>query len=83
MLELLSNDARNALVKLIDDRIAQSIERASASAAPGSPWLTVAEAADYLRTSEAAVYKRIHRRQVPSYRPEGSRILLRRDDLDP
>ena len=46
-----------------------------------SPWLTVAEAAEYLRTSRGAIYKRIRRGQLASHRPEGSPILIWRDDL--
>jgi excisionase family DNA binding protein len=44
--------------------------------------LTVSEAAEYLRTSTGAVYKRIERGQLDAHRPEGSPILLRRADLD-
>jgi excisionase family DNA binding protein len=81
MLDLLSPAAQAALIKLIDERVAQ---RLASEPEPErvSPWLTVAEAATHLRTSPAAVYKRIKRGQLPSHRPEGSRILIKRDDLD-
>jgi excisionase family DNA binding protein len=55
---------------------------ATSGLAPESPWLTVREAADYLRTSPAAIYKRISRKQLVAHRPEGSRIMLHRDELD-
>jgi excisionase family DNA binding protein len=85
MLELLSPSAQAAFVKLIDERVAERVEELLGSAAhktDASPWFTVTEAADYLRTTPGAIYKRIKRGQLPSYRPEGSTILLRRADLD-
>lgn len=47
-----------------------------------SPWATVDEAAEILRTTPAAIYKRIKRGQLKGHRPEGSRILLHRGELD-
>ena len=40
------------------------------------------EAADYLRTTGSAIYKRIKRKQIPAMRINGSQILIRRQDLD-
>ena len=73
-----------SLDALIDQLELRLIERLSERLNTGltSPWLTVKEAAEYLRTSEGAIRKRITRKQLPSYRPEGSQILLHRDDLD-
>jgi excisionase family DNA binding protein len=73
--------ALDALIDQLEERL---IERLAdrLTTTPNSPWLTVKEAADYLRTTEGAIRKRIRRKQLPSYRPEGSKILLRRDDLD-
>ncbi len=82
MLRLLSPEAEAELVKLIDERVATCIEVASTHTPSASPWLTVSEAAQYLRTTPGAIYKRIERGQLKSYRPEGSQTLLRRDDLD-
>lgn len=82
MLDLLSPTARAALLNLIDERV--SLQLASTpSCGQESPWLTVAEAAVYLRTSQAAIYKRIKRGQLRAHRPDGSRVLLRRADLVP
>src|SRR4051794_26191891 len=81
MLDLLSPHAGAALMKLIDERVQEGLASA-VPPAPSSPWLTVAEAADYLRTTSDAIYKRIKRGQLTSYRPEGSPILLRRNELD-
>jgi excisionase family DNA binding protein len=80
LLKLLSPEAQADLVKLIDERVAEHPLVAS-PASPTSPWLTVAEAAEFLRTTEHAVYKRIKRGQLQAHRPDGSRILLHRDDL--
>jgi excisionase family DNA binding protein len=79
--KLLSPEAEAELLALIDERVALRVASLSLQP-PESPWLTVDEAAGYLRTSPAALYKRISRGQLNSYRPEGSRILLRKDDLD-
>jgi excisionase family DNA binding protein len=80
MLALFSPEAQAQLLSLIDERVANRVG-ATAPQAPESPWLTVTEAARYLRTSPAAIYKRIERGQLKSYRPERSKILLRRADL--
>lgn len=80
MLDVLSAPARAALLHLIDERIAQHLGSV-ASSNSDSPWLTVAEAAEYLRTSPAAIYKRIKRGQLSACRPDGSQILLRKEDL--
>jgi excisionase family DNA binding protein len=84
MLKFLSQDAEAALTKLIDDRVAERVAEALRDGAKGqgSQWLTINEAAAYLRTSPAAVRKRIARGQLKAHRPEGSRILLRRSEID-
>jgi excisionase family DNA binding protein len=82
MITLLSPDVAAALVKLIDERIAAQLEASDRQQGPASPVLTVAEAADYLRTSAGAVYKRIKRGQLDAVRSAGSPILLRRADLE-
>lgn len=81
MLNLLSPSAQAALVALIDERVAEQLATITDSYAI-RPWLTVDEAAEYLRTTPAAIRKRISRKQLRAHRPEGSRIMLRRDDLD-
>ena len=82
MLDLLSPTAQAGMIKLIDERVAEALRSAPAQPARLSPWFTVEEAADYLRTSADAIRKRIDRGQLKSYRPEGSRILLHQNDLD-
>lgn len=46
-----------------------------------SPFLTVAEAAVYLRASRQRVYDLLSSRRLPKYR-DGARVLIRRADLD-
>ncbi len=46
-----------------------------------SPWMTVEEAAEYVRRGISTVYQWIGERQVPSYKPDG-KTLLRREDID-
>ena len=77
MLALLSPEPGAALIQLIDERIGQQLGAAEHSTET-SPWLTVAEAADSVRTSSAAIYKRIKRGQLRAHRPDGSKILVRR-----
>jgi excisionase family DNA binding protein len=81
LLEALSSELENAILQLIDERVTEVMGRLHPES-PRSPWLTVQEAADYLRTTPQAVYKRIKRKQLQAYRPEGSGILLHRDELD-
>jgi excisionase family DNA binding protein len=47
-------------------------------------WLTVEEAADYLRTTPDALRRAAHRKQLPSHQPlgAGSRYLFNRSELD-
>lgn len=46
-----------------------------------SPYLTVPEAAAYLRSSRQRVYDLISSRRLPRHK-DGSRVLIRRADLD-
>jgi excisionase family DNA binding protein len=46
-----------------------------------SPYLTVAQAAEYLQASRQRIYDLLSARRLPKYK-DGSRVLIRRDDLD-
>lgn len=46
-----------------------------------SPYLTVAEAAVYLRASRQRVYDLLSSRRLPRHK-DGTRVLIRRTDLD-
>ena len=70
------------------DRIAQRAgqivaERvlARVGAVSASPWLTVAEAAEYLRWPRERLYKLTAARAIPHRKHDG-RLLFRRDELD-
>jgi excisionase family DNA binding protein len=47
-----------------------------------SLYLTVAEAAEYLRTTPRALYSRISRGQLAGVVRDGGRVLVRRDVLE-
>ncbi len=68
------------LVEAIAARVLERL-RAEPAGEPGSPYLTVAEAADYLRWPRERVYKLTAAKAIPHIRHEG-RILLRRDEID-
>ncbi len=71
-----------ALEQLVDERVEQALdEQVPAANGHGSPWLSVAEAAEYLRTSERTVQRLVKRGRVRSS-TIGRRRLLHRDDLD-
>jgi excisionase family DNA binding protein len=82
LLRLLSAEAEAALVRLIDERVAQKLAENDGGQPAPTPFLTVKEAAVFLRTSQGAIRKRIERGQLKPHRPEGSPILLRRDELE-
>lgn len=52
-----------------------------AAVAEPSPYLTVPEAAEYLRSSRQRVYDLLFSRRLPRVK-DGSRVLIRRTDLD-
>jgi excisionase family DNA binding protein len=79
---LLSGEAQAAFLDLIDERIAERLARFEREAPRFSPWFTVDRAAEYLDTSPDAIRKRIERGQLPFHRPEGSPIMLHRDEID-
>jgi excisionase family DNA binding protein len=81
MIDALAPEALAALTAFIDSRIERQLfdDRAQAK---GSELMSVKEAADYLRTTPGAIYKRVQRRQLPFVRPDGSGILIRREDVD-
>ena len=78
LLAVLSPEIVSALERLVDDRIA-----ADATTAPrdSSPWLSIDEAADYLRTSSRTIERGIAKGRLRSS-TLGRRRLLHRDDLD-
>jgi excisionase family DNA binding protein len=67
----------DAMVDYLVERVAVATRDASASGV--SPYLTVDEAADYLRCPKKRIYS--IKADIPHLR-EGKRILFRRSDLD-
>jgi len=68
------------LVEQIAARAAEIVaERTGAGDA--DTWLTVAEAAEYLRCSTGRIYQLVSARRIP-YSKDGSRTLFRRSELD-
>lgn len=71
---------------LPDDVIDEIARRAAAlvvgaSSETGSPYMTVAEAAAYARCKRQRIYDLVSARRLTRYR-DGSRVLVRRDELD-
>lgn len=67
---------REALREILPDALAKAGVGASAKAL-----MTVAEVAEYLRTTSKAIYHRVERGQLPGVVRDGDRILVRRADL--
>ena len=68
-----------ALEQLVDERVQAALADNGGTAS--SPWLTVSEAAEYLRTSERTVQRLVKRGRIRTS-AVGRRRLLHRDDLD-
>ncbi len=47
-----------------------------------SPFLTVTETAEFLRTTPKAIYTRIARNQLPGVVRDGTRVLVKRSVLE-
>lgn len=65
------------LERRVTERVLAEIRHGEAS----SPWLSLAEAADYLRWPKARLYKLTAAHAIPHRKHEG-RLLFRRDELD-
>ena len=73
MLDVLAPALADRVVALVSERVGQVGEQ--------SPWLTVAEAADYLRCAPKRIYDLLSQRRLPRHK-DGSRVLLHRGELD-
>ena len=72
--------------RLTDEQLAQIAEQAAAlvpavTSAAASPWLNVADAAEWLRCGKDRIYDLIALGRLHPRR-DGRRVLLHRDDLD-
>lgn len=68
-----------AIEALVADRIAEALADLTAGTAPD--WLTITEAAEYVRVSERTIERRISEGRLDSTEI-GRRRLIRRADLD-
>ncbi len=70
------------LVEAVAQRAAEIVlEQLSGRSHPASPWLTVPEAAEYLRASRQRIYDLLSSRRLTRHR-DGTRVLIRLDELD-
>jgi excisionase family DNA binding protein len=74
-------DAPPALINAIAAAVADELERRGGSTTPSSPWLTVDEAAAYLRCAPQRIYDLVSERKIAPAR-DGRRLLFRREQLD-
>ncbi len=73
LLDALDDDALDTLAEKLAPRLTK----------PAQPdgWLTVGEAAEYLRCPKSRVYSLVSARRIPFVK-DGSRTLFRRSELD-
>jgi excisionase family DNA binding protein len=78
---LVPTDALDAIVEIVQARVAERLEASIDSAYP--EWLSVESAASYLDVSPERVRKLVARRTIPYYQEgPGCRVFLRRRELD-
>jgi excisionase family DNA binding protein len=87
LLSASKNTAEPSLTLALPDALVESVaERAAALvleqlAAPASPYMGVAEAADYLRCKPQRIYDLVSSRRLTKLK-DGSRVLVLRAELD-
>lgn len=77
----LTLDIGEELVERIAQRAAELVAERQGGDGDADRWLTVAEAAEYLRCSTGRVYQLVSARRIP-FQKDGSRTLFRRSGLD-
>ncbi len=73
---VLDDDAVDALTRVVEQRLSEVRDEPRRS-----PWLTAAEAAEYLRCPVSRVRKLTMTRELPSHR-DGRRVLYNAAELD-
>jgi excisionase family DNA binding protein len=68
-------------LEAVAERAAAILAERQVEQAPAAPYLTVAEAAEYLRATPKRIYDLTGQRRLPFVK-DGTRTLLRRADLD-
>jgi excisionase family DNA binding protein len=81
LLRSLAPEVVEAIEQLVSDCVQAALDEAHAANGGSSPWLTLEDAADYLRVSTKTIERRIKAKRVRST-TIGRRRLLHRDDLD-
>jgi excisionase family DNA binding protein len=79
LLAILAPDLVEAIDQLVEERVRATLEALASNG--GSPWLSLDEAAEYLRVSPRTLERQLARGRVRSS-GIGRRRLLHRDDLD-
>jgi excisionase family DNA binding protein len=79
LLAALAPELVEAIEQLVVDRVQAALQAGASSG--GSPWLSLEEAADYLRVSPRTLERQLTRNRIRSS-SIGRRRLLHRDDLD-
>lgn len=69
------------MIEQIAERAAEMVAKQQGGRSVADAWLSVAEAADYLRCSTGRIYQLVSARRVP-FEKDGSRTLFRRSSLD-
>lgn len=69
-------DVAGPIAIAVAEKIGQQIQPT-----PQSPYLSVAEAAEYMRCKRQRIYDLLSARSIGRYK-DGKRVLLRRDELD-
>jgi excisionase family DNA binding protein len=78
LLAILAPDLVEAIDQLVEERVRATLEAQASNG--GSPWLSLDEAAEYLRVSPRTLERQLARGRVRSS-GIGRRRLLHRDDL--
>jgi excisionase family DNA binding protein len=79
-LDFLSAAARAELEQLIDERVAARVSEYAPAAAAVSPYMTIPEAAEYLRCSRQRIDDLLSQRRLTRHK-DGKRTLVSRDEV--
>ncbi len=69
------------LVEQIARRVVELLHDRTPDPPPSSPWLSVTEAAEYLRCKPKRIYDLVSQQRLPA-RHDGGRVLICRDEID-
>lgn len=67
--------------ELIEEIAQRAAEITAHRAKPGSPWLTLEEAASHIRAPKSRLYALVSKRAIP-FEKDGSRLLFHRAEID-